>query len=224
MENYERRIGLKTIYLTFVRRFIYMIIIFVPIALVSFLVTNYGIKKTYQSSAQVTKNAAFVYNTTYSTYSLIVSNPETATTAANNLQTAGKTHKNGSAITVDEINTGLSMPTWSSSTSNSIIATIYYQSTDSSITKFVLEEVVKVANEKALAKSATDFAGLTSQGTPSDPKVNSNGTKYFLIALAAGAVLAIGVPFVYEIVADEVYDKEDIELMGSEGFNLKLSK
>ena len=57
MEKYEKFIGLKTIWLTFVRRWKIVLIIFVPAALATLIVTQFFIPKQYQSSATFLNNA-----------------------------------------------------------------------------------------------------------------------------------------------------------------------
>ena len=59
MEGYEKSICLKTIWLTIVRRFEYILLIFVPIALATLIVTRFVLKKTYQSTVTVSLNKTF---------------------------------------------------------------------------------------------------------------------------------------------------------------------
>ena len=222
MDSYERSIGLKTIYLTFVRRYIYILIIFVPILMVSFFVTNFGMRKTYQSSAVVSKNAVF-NAAQYQTYQNIVTSDTTLKTVAEDLKAQKITHSNGAEITTGEIASGISLSAFNSS-STSINVTLYYQSSEQGIITYVLNSVAKTSATAALAKDASGFAGIAVSSEAGTPSMNSNNRKYFLIAVAAGAVLALGVPFIYEIVGDEVWDKNDVENLGCEGFNLKLKK
>ena len=50
MEPYERNISLRTIYITLLRRIEVILLIFIPVALISFIVTNFGMQKQYTSS------------------------------------------------------------------------------------------------------------------------------------------------------------------------------
>ena len=50
MEKYEKTIGLKTIWLTIVRRFLVIFAVFIPIALATVVYTQFFMTKTYQSS------------------------------------------------------------------------------------------------------------------------------------------------------------------------------
>ncbi|MBQ7243954.1 MAG: hypothetical protein IJS52_07090, partial [Bacilli bacterium] len=54
--QYERQIGLRTIWLTILRRFVDAIVIFVPIALASFVVTQKVMTKSFTSSTTLTIN------------------------------------------------------------------------------------------------------------------------------------------------------------------------
>ncbi len=48
-----------------------------------------------------------------------------------------------------------------------------------------------------------------------------NSTIIFLGLLLASAVVAIGIPFIYEIVANRVYDKDDIKELGSSAIEIR---
>ena len=221
MENYERTISLKTIWLTLVRRYDGILFIFLPILLASFLVTNFMITKTYQSSV-VVNNTVYVTQQQHSQFSsLALKTSETATTTANNLKAAKIKHANGAEISASEILGGVNLAAFAS---NSLSMTITFQSTDSSITKYVLDEVAKVAVAKAV-EVVSGLGGLTVADTgASAAKKNSKDTQYFLIAAVAGLVVALGVPFVYEIFADEVYDAKDIQSWGVPASLIDCSK
>ena len=93
-----------------------------------------------------------------------------------------------------------------------------FQSADKSITQKVLNELAKnaVANLKIY-----EYKDMTVVNEASSPIKNGKEQTYFLIALAAGFVVAFGIPFVDEIVSDEVYDKYDIEALGFSAFEVK---
>ena len=222
MEKYERNIGLKTIYLTFARRFLYIILIFIPLGLVSFLAIHFGITKNYQSSSIVQKDTVF-QAAHYQTFNSIVLSEANTKEVADNLVAANVTHANSSEITASEIKAGLSLSAFNSG-SQSINITISFKSTDQSITKKVLDEVAATSVKSALTKDASTFKGLTVSSPASEGQDISSIKKYMLIALAADVVISLGIPFVWEIISDEVYDKDDVESLGCEGFTLKLSK
>lgn len=222
MDKYERSIGLKTIYLTFARRFIYIFLIFIPIGVISFLAIRFGMTKNYQSSSTVQKDAVFAA-AHYQTFNSLVLNEETTKKAEENLAAADVKHSNSNPITASEIKSGLSLSAFNNS-SQSINVTISFKSTDSSIVQKVLNEVTTISVAAALEKDSKSFAGLTVSSEASAAKDISNTKKYYLIAVAADLVLALGIPFIWEIVADEVYNNEDVESLGCEAFTLKLSK
>ena len=225
MEKYEKFIGLKTIYLTLARRFHFILFIFLPIALASFVVTNFMLTKTYQSTVTVSSNAAIAaadYQVlqTYVKKVGTADNPGTLDTVVTNLKENGVKHSNGSEITINEISSGIS---FNSLASNSISVSFTFQTTEQAIAKPVLDEVAKVALAN-LKASNTKYNVYNVSGEATAGVKNSKERQYFLIALAAGFVVACAVPFVYEIIADEVYDKEDVEMLGSPSFEIKVSK
>ena len=217
MQKYERTIGLKTIFLTLRRRFVAIIAIFIPIALASFLVTKKMIHPVYTSSVTISRGAAI----SQPQYNLIVQNFKATSTADKVVEALTITHEGGDAITSAEISSGLSFSTY---VANAISVTLSFQSTDSSICQGVLDQVVATGIEVMQTVHATDYAALKATGSASSPTSDNKQRNYFLIGLAAGAVLALGMPFVYEIVADEVFDKGDLLDMGIPTFELKASK
>ena len=221
MEKYERSIGLKTIYLTFARRFMYILLIFIPVGLVAFLAVHFGISKNYQSSSVVQKDAVFAA-AHYQTFNSIVMSEDNTQAVATKLAEEKVVHSNNNEITAAEIKSGLSLSAFNSS-NQSINVTINFKSTDNSITQKVLDQVVATSVESALAKDASSFKGLAVSSKATSPTDVSSSKKYMLIALAADLVISLAVPFIWEIYADEVYDKDDVESLGCEGFTLKIS-
>lgn len=218
MEKYEKFIGLKTIYLTLIRRFKLIILIFIPVAIAAFIVTQFVMTKTYSSSA-TTSNANVYNQERYNNVMLAIKNSDMYSVVAESLKTKEVKHSSGSEITTAEIQSGISFSSFSSTSSS---LTISFQSKDSTIVQAVAQEYA----EQAVAKVGEKYAayGMKITGEASASKKNSSENKYLLIALAADVVLACGVPFVYEIFADEVYDKDDINALGGEAFELKASK
>ena len=160
-------------------------------------------------------------------YSYIKSNTAAAS-AAEALASTGTeeephtpvTHKDGSAITAEEIYKGITMASSISSNTGSI--TVTFKTSDDSISKATLEALIDVALPN-VKKTVTD-AQKSSSGATSPTDNSKDKMKYMLIGTAAGLVLGLGFAFVYEIVSDEVRDKGDIEALGSSGFELTVSK
>lgn len=218
MENYEKNISLKTIWLTFRRRYDGILFIFIPILLASFLVTNFMMTKTYLSTATA-NNTAVINDTQRQNVQALIKKSETLTTVANNLKANGHKHANGAYIAPEEIGAKALV----SIATNSITMTVTFESTDKTITKYVLDEILNVA----LPIAKTSGWGLDKLAVASPASAatkNSKETKYFLIAAAAGLVVALAVPFIYEIVADEVFDAKDIAAWGVPASYIDASK
>ena len=219
MEPYERNISLRTIYITLLRRIEVILLIFIPVALISFIVTNFGMQKQYTSSMVIrrTDNA----NLTPAQCTTIKQQVtlERLGTVSENLA-AGDYHI---VITASAIQSGLGYG--SIGTANVASYSITFRSSNSAFTKPVLDEIAKVTIEAMqTATGLTGDANKLVADPASGPSKTSKENTYFLIALAAGFVVACAIPFIYEIVADQVYDKKDIELWGVEAFELKASK
>ena len=220
-QKYERTIGLKTIWITFIRRFKIIFLIFIPAALASVIFTQFLITKTYISSTTYYNAGGF----TVAKYPIVytaVKSITTAETVANNLAGADEhkvvKHSNGSPITKEEIYSGITIAT--SISANTSYVSFTFQSSDKSITKAVLEEVATVA----LPEITKTFKDTTISSHASDGTKNSNDNKYMLIGLVVGAVLALGFAFADEVFSDEVFDKYDAINLGSDGFEITASK
>lgn len=229
MEKYERTIGLKTILLTLVRRFLIILCIFLPIALVSVVYTKAIMKSEYTNSITLTRVSGFTtsnYPTMYSTIKSMKNAEAVAQELAKTTEGEGEEahsvtptkHADGSDITANEIYAGITMAASISSTTGSF--SVSFKTNDSTISQIVLTQAIKSAE--------TEYKKLVTEvkyGEASIPTDNSSTkNKYLLIGVAAGLVLALGFAFVYEIVSDEVYDKADIENLGCAGFELTVTK
>lgn len=215
MEGYEKSIGLKTIWLTLIRRFEYILFIFIPVAITTFVVTRFVLTKTYQSSVSVALNKTFSA-ADFSVYQSYVKNSEVLDSAVNKLQT-----EKGISITSGEITTGLS---FTAPATNSISGSFSFTSSKQAIVQPVVEALSEVSVSYAKEKDATKFATLNISSPASAAKKNSSENKYLLIGIAAGLVVSLGIAFIDEIISDELYDAKDIQTLGCEGFELNVSK
>ena len=223
MNNYEKSIGLKTIWLTIVRRFKYILLIFLPLLFVSFLVTNFGITKVYQSTVAFTKTSGTINATTeYPPLQAKILADEVLTSVAENLKTNEVTHKNKKEITASEIKAGITFG--SIATSGAVSFSFSFKSTDASIVQPVLTEYSNVVFNLPGVNADVNNPTYKITSAASTAKNISSAKKYFLIAVAASLVVACAIPFVDEIISDEVYDRKDIEMLGSSAFELKTSK
>lgn len=213
MEKYERTIGLKTIWLTFVRRWKILLIIFVPATIVTLLVTQLFIPKQYQSSATLS-NTSNLNAGTHSAVQNQIKKETTLNKTSQYLQTDYSI-----SLSNDKILNGLSFVAFSS-TSPTIVS-FSYTSGNKSVVKPVMESLKKATLEEL---ANTDYKNMFFSSSPSEPKRSDKVKTYLLIGLAASLVLGLGIAFVDEIVSDEVYDEDEIELLGSPSYGLIASK
>ena len=216
MEKYERTIGLKTIWLTIIRRWKIILVIFIPTALASLVVTQFIIKKTYQSSATFLNNADL--KSGHASIQHKMQKTDSENTIINKTVTNLASAEKPITISSADLLNGLSFTAYS--TSSPYVFTFSFKSTNKSIVQPVVTELSKVA----LADLKADYANLDISSPASAPKDVSNGKKYLLIGLAAGAVLGLGIAFVDEIISDEVYDEDEILSLGSSSFGLIVTK
>lgn len=215
MQKYERTIGLRTIYLTLIRRTEMILAIFLVLAGASFIVTNFFMAKQYTSTSVVANNAA-ISEPAYTLMQNNIKSDNTMNAVVKNLSIAGVKHKNGNAIMLSDVKSGLSFSTWAS---NMVQFTLSYKTNDETVAQPILTEVTSVAYD-VLKPS---YAGLTIYSEATKPAKTSKENTYLLVGVAASLVLALGVPFIVEIVDDSVYVKEDLEDFGALAFEVRAS-
>lgn len=217
MERYQKNIGLKTLVLTIKRRFWVFLIIFIPILAAGYFTIGKVVTKSYQSTSTVTKSTVFT-EADYQTLNLQITNGEFLDAVAVDLKNNNIKYSNGDAITSAAISSGLSMKDFEK---NSISASLVFQSSDEKIVKDVLNYVSNAAVD-ALKEEKT-FANFHVTSQASSPAKNSKESKYFIVVAISDFVLSFASAFIYELVSDEVYDKEDILSLGAPGFEVKLN-
>lgn len=214
MEKYEKTIGLKTIWLTIIRRYLAIFLVFIPIAAATVIYTQFVMKKSYQSSTTFINNTN-LNQTQHDQIALQITKTETINATVERLAVK----ETPIIVDASTITSGLSVTAFNSS--NPGIVTFSFTSTNKDIVKPILTELGEVALD---AVKASGFANMGYKSRASEPTKVSKDKTYLLIGLAAGAVLALGFAFVYEIISDEVYDKDDIEKLGCSGFEFTISK
>ena len=214
MAKYEKTISLKTIWLTFVRRWKIILIIFVPAALATLIVTQFFIPKRYQSSVTFLNNAS-LNATTFNAVHFQIQKEATLTKATQYLE-ANYSITN---ISPSIILNGLSFSTYNSNDPGIIKFAFSYNKQN--VVKPVAEAVSKAALEE-LAVNGYDKMVISSPA--SSPTSTGKGKQYLLIGLASSTVLGLGIAFVDEIVSDEVYDEDDIAMLGSSSYGLIVTK
>lgn len=219
MEKYERNIGLKTIGLTFVRRIDILIVIFLPVLIGSFVITQFIMTKKYYSNIVVSKYSNTITNEQYQNIKLHCLDSNLVETAATNLFEKGIKHSDGTSISSKDIKNGMSFPSYVSSNSE----TLSFVSTDKTITKPVLTEVTTLVVE-SVKKTWSALSDLHISSDATEPSKVNTPLKYFLIASAAGLGVAFVTAFVYEIASDRLYDCSDIRNMEFSAVSFKLPK
>ena len=213
MEGYEKTIGLKTIWLTIIRRFEYILFVFLPIALTTVIVTQLVLTKTYESTAIVSNDSTFDASR-YAKFQMYATENEVFDNASQKLQT-----EKGIGISAADLKNGL---TFTTPATSDLVCKFSFQSSKKSLVQPVMEILSSEVASYVQAKGG-EFANVKLSSTASAPKKNSSENKYMLIGLAAGLVVALGIAFIDEIFSDEVYDKKDVELLGCEAFELNVS-
>ena len=212
MNRYERAIGLRTIYMTLIRRTEMILAIFLPLFIASYVVTQYMMPKAYTSTSTISDNGAI----TQPNYELIKMKMKDTTVLE---ATVNSLKGKGYTVTTSEISSSLN---FSAFASNMVSFTVSFKSKDAALAKQALTDFDTAALENAKASYAS-FANLTISSPAGDAQKTSSEDKYFLIGAAASFVLALGIPFVYEIVKDEVFESRDIEDLGALGAEVRCS-
>ena len=196
--------------------------IFIPIALVSYIVTDTMLNKTYISSASISRGSGQAITTIQ--YSVMQAYFVDTTENKEDPSKSGAIAKAVSAlvadnitITADEIKNGISFDSITS-TSTSFVVKFAYK--NQVMVQPILKAVSEFAIENMKNSGNSDYKNSYIVSPASTAIKSSKERTYFFIALAAGFVVAFGIPFVDEIVGDEVYDKYDIENLGCNAFEV----
>ena len=213
MEKYEKTIGLKTVWLTFVRRWKIMLTIFIPSALVTLVISLFFVPKQYQSSAIYLNNATSSANT-YSGIQYQIQKQETLEKTIKSLE-----ENYSLTITIDTIANGLSFTAYNSSSPG--IVKFSFTSKTLSIVKPVVETLSTVALDEL---KTNGFDKVVISSSASNPVSVGKGKTYLLIGITASAILGLGIAFIDEIISDEIYDEDDVLLLGSSSYGLITSK
>lgn len=213
MENtkYEKRIGVKALWKTIIRRWRILLVIFVPIAMISIITTQLILPKKYSSNFTLNNNYVNLDNSNYEKVVAVVKKEETLAQTSQNLA------NRNIDISATQILNGISIPAMKSSTPYIVVT---YTSTNKSIVQPVIDELSLVALEKV----KLNFPNMSISSKSNDSTKTSKETAYMFIALAAGAVLSFAFAFIDEVISDEVYDKSDIEFYGVPAFEFNVSK
>ena len=143
MKKYEKKVGLKTVWMTIVRRWKIISLIFVPAVLITFLITQVFIPENYQSNATLLNDT----NLTSASHDAIRSKIQNETILGKASQYLEANYS--ISLTSSNILNGLSFTPFNSS--NAGIVKFSYSSKTKSLVKPVVESVSNVAVEELKA-------------------------------------------------------------------------
>ncbi len=213
MKDYEKNFGFKTIWQSFIRRWKVIIAIFLPISIATIITTQFIIKKTYTSDV-ILLNSTNLDATRYSTIKYCIEKDETINKTVDNLASL----PTPIVVSSETIKNGLSFVAFSSASPGSV--SFSFSSEKRSIVKPI---IVELTNTALLAIKDSGFNMVITK-QPSEPLLTSKNNSYLIIGIASGIIVAIGFALIDEIISDEVYDKSDVELLGSPSFEITASK
>lgn len=216
MKKYEKSISLKTLWLTFVRRFDILLICFIPLCIAAVISTQFIMKKRYVSTVTLAKST-IITNEQYQNIETAARTESLVKKALESLETQNVKHSDGSAINPSEIENGLSFPAYSA---NSISLSFSFASSDKTVSRYVLGAIASCVVDELKTRSA--YSDLQVVGAPSEAKLDGKNNKYLLIACGAGLVLSYALAFVFEFASDEVYDASDVQQFGVDCVEIKL--
>lgn len=217
VEKYAKTVSIKTIKLSFLKRWKFMVCFFSVITISSLIIVFAATRKSYTSTATLSKNWAF----TSETYNIItkginddiLENIEKST-KENNIK-----YSSGKDISLSDLKKGIS---FSALNTGSNLLAVAYTSQDSSITVFIVNEMAN-----CIVESYMNFAnmnGLKIYDKATSFSTNDNRGKIIALVMIFNIVSSFSIPFIYEIYDDKVHDKEDVQLMGGVGFELLVKK
>jgi capsular polysaccharide biosynthesis protein len=221
MKKYERSINFKTLFLTFVRRFEIMIILFVPIALGTIIYSQFFIKKEFKSDISFMNYYSVIKDSEYTNFSTCVKSSGVLSKTAYGLKDKGIFHANGKEITAEEISDGIYI---APNEANTIYIRLSFTSEDKTISQPVLNELADVTRWTLLTEKSYGLSGISIVGEASEAKDSGKRNKTLYLGLGAGLAASILCGFISEIIFDEVYDKSDVEMMGCACYEVSLSK
>lgn len=218
-KRYERQISFKTLYLAFVRRldlvFFTIIVSFVVSALASFVI----IKQKYYSTFSFERYDSVIKETLYSKIKTYVLSDNTLETTAKELEKNKIYHADGSLITKEEIEYGVEVKDLEI---NSTIVEIEFSSTDKTIPQKVAETISYVTIDCINVGDDSTVKGTKVRDKATETAKDNKNIKTLLVGTASGVALAVIMAFLTEIYLDEVFDCDDVEVLGGRALETKL--
>lgn len=206
MDTYEKSIGLKTIWLTIIRRFKIILLFFIPIVLVSFLGTKKVFKTSYQASMSIKMGGATISQDNHGKLMNFVTSDDTKAKVSENLA------KKENPINIEASAINLSYTTWKSGITS---ISVSFKSSNKTVATEVMKELKTYVSDPANYADAAKY-----QFNEPSTQTISKQKKYFLILAVLGAVVSFGLAFYDEISSDEVYDAKDVKAFGGDAFEI----
>ena len=206
MQPYEKTIGLRTIWLTLVRRYKIVFLFFIPILAISYLGTKKVFKTSFQSSITIKRGGATISQDNHGKLMDFMTSSDTKTKVSEALAEQEK------PIRIEPSQINLSYTTWKSGMTS---INVTFASSNQTIAKEVMAAVKTYASNKDNYADSANFQF-------SEPSVAtiSKQKKYFIILTALGLMVSLGLAFYDEITSDEVYDVKDVSLFTDTGFEI----
>ena len=217
-KNYEKRIGLNTIYLAIKRRFGVILYLLVCSALVGVIYVTSFATKEYKVSAVFT-GTAYITTQDFSELKADVSSDVAIDTTVANLNEKGLRHANGDLISSSDIKGKL---TYSDLPGNTYDFKFQLSGTDKSVLKQILNELSNVSIDIVNNYFTSKYTYKTfsvSQST-SDPIKISKEYNYMLFIMVVGGCLGLILATTKELVSDTVYDKYEFEYYNSDVYEI----
>lgn len=216
MKQYEKSITLKSAWLTLIREYDVILLIFIPIILVSFVTTQVIMKKHYYSEATYYRYEGFD-NTSYASVKQSVGDDQLPS-IVNELAEAGVKHSNNNPITASELSSGITFNGFESGG----YLTFSFVTTERAIAEPTMTVVLQ--HSYNYLKNYDRFKGLSIAKQAQPAKRDGKNMKYFLIISAAGLGVALVAAFVYEVINDRVYNVADMEAFECAAIEVKVPK
>ena len=219
MRKYERQISFKTLFLSLIRRFDMFFIALAISTIGSVLASQVFVKQAYYSTASLGRYDSVIKENQYNKTREYIISETTINATAKELEKNSIYHANGNAISINEISEGITVE---SLATNSIYINLKFESTDKNITKDVLNYLASVTIDQIRSSGDESIKGTKITRQASDPVKSSKNQKLLITGIVAGALISLVLAFLSEIILDEVYDADDINILGSKAYETQF--
>lgn len=212
MNRYSRKIDFKVIKTTLKRRWRFILIVFAPFLLFGVLYSQLAISKIYQSKV-VFANYSYLTEEQYDKACIQITKKENIFATIDFLKNEDKPI----SISFDELASGISIAPYSLSWKEFI--TISFNNSG----KDYVQHILSAFSEISLTELKNNgFANTIVYSLPTKPEKISDDTRFLIWSLLIGVVSSFLFGLIKEIACDEVFDSEDVNKLGCEGFEIKV--